>query len=53
MFTKELKVKTNNFLPPDWGQQLVDALNKSVREENPEPTRKDVLKQELEKKVKK
>lgn len=46
-------METNNFMPKGWGQELADALNKSVREQDKQPSRKDVLAKELEKKDKK
>lgn len=46
-------METTKHSPKGWGQELVDALNQSVREKHKEPTRKDVLAKELDKKDKK
>jgi hypothetical protein len=46
-------VETNKFMPKGWGQQLSDSLNKTVAKRHKEPTRKDVLAKELDKKAKK
>jgi hypothetical protein len=46
-------VETNKFMPKGWGQQLADSLNKTVSERNKEPSRKEVLAKEIEKKAKK
>jgi hypothetical protein len=40
-------------MPKGWGQQLADSLNKTVFERNKEPSRKEVLAKEIEKKAKK
>lgn len=46
-------METTKHSPKGWGQQLADSLNKTVAERHKEPTRKELLAKQLDKKDKK